>query len=237
MSGDFTGTIKTFLSTAAINPYCIVTLATTVADTPKAAPGAAGDVPLGVNTNLTIASGEYAPIALDGIGRVTVNANSVNIAAGDFIKPTGSAGIGVKANHGDSVCARALEPATADGAIIACEIFPARAAVVKVDGTALTDATASITLTAAQLTTGRRVQLTASYAGAVALAIPGAASVPNGYELYLLKTGSAGAITVTPAAGSIGDAATHASVDATNDYAIYRSDGIGNWAIVSSNIA
>lgn len=230
----FTGVTTSGKATAAIVANRFVISATTAEGSPRYTAASDQSRPVGIAMEAASAAEDVVPVAINGVGLLYVNANTTNIVAGDPIT-CGAAGVGVKATADDHVAAVALDPASADGVSIRVVLTP-NGKLPEV-GTALTDATNSITLTAAQLTTGKLVQLTASYAGAVALAIPGAASVPRGHRLYLLKTGSAGAVTVTPAAGSIGDAATHATVDATSDYAIYESDGIGNWAIYSSNIA
>lgn len=80
--------------------------------------------------------------------------------------------------------------------------------------------------------------LDCSFAGAVALAIPAAASVRPGTRLHIYKSGSAGAITITPAAGTINQGATHATIDADNDEATFEADPLlNNWMLLGSKIA
>ncbi len=75
-----------------------------------------------------------------------------------------------------------------------------------------------------------------SYAGAAALAIPGAAAVPGNSRIRVLKSGSAGAITITPASGTIAGGATHTAIDATSDTAVFVAVG-SDWKIEYSVIA
>jgi hypothetical protein len=67
----------------------------------------------------TAADNVLTSIKLDGIFRLKVNGNSVNIAAGDPLKPT-TGGLGVKAaTDKDQYSAIALEAATTDATWIA----------------------------------------------------------------------------------------------------------------------
>lgn len=90
-------------------------------------------------------------------------------------------------------------------------------------------------LTAAQVS-GKHAFITCSYAGAAALAVPAAATVTPGSTFTLKKTGSAGAITITPAAGTIAGGATHTAVDADGDVATFVALGT-DWVLANNVIA
>ena len=75
-------------------------------------------------------------------------------------------------------------------------------------------------------------------AGVCALSIPAATSVRPGTRLQIYKSGSAGAITITPATGTINQAANLATVDADNDEIILTANtALNDWTISSSKIA
>lgn len=64
-------------------------------------------------------SGEAASIVSSGVVFVTVNGASTNIAVGDLVSPSATAGVGVKsATAGHTVFGVALAAATTDGAVI-----------------------------------------------------------------------------------------------------------------------
>jgi hypothetical protein len=228
-SRQFDGKVHPALATEAVEAYRFLKQATTAAEDYKVNYADAGEKPLGISV-AEAASSEGVGVAVSGFGLLYVDANSVNIAAGDPIKATAD-GVGVKAGDGDAYAAIALEPATADGAIIRVLIQQVNSC--SVGGA--TNSTNSITLTAAQLS-GKVYTLIASYAGAVALAIPGAATVTTGTRFCLKKTGSAGAVTITPAAGTISGGATHAACDAQNDTAEWVAIGT-DWVLIDSTIA
>lgn len=93
----------------------------------------------------------------------------------------------------------------------------------------------TITVTAAELANGTYTAI-ASAAGTQAVTLEGGATVKAGTRFVLRKTGSAGAVTITPTTGTIAGGATHASCDAQNDWAVFVSDGT-NWVLESSVIA
>ncbi len=67
-------------------------------------------------------SGLTATIHRTGRGRLEVNGSSVNIAPGDYLKPSAN-GIGVKASTGDVATAVAREASTASGDEIAVDVI------------------------------------------------------------------------------------------------------------------
>ena len=78
----------------------------------------AGEKAIGVLKNAPDAAGKAARVQLIGRTQVKVNANSPNIAVGDWIK-SGANGVGVQSTtNKDTVLALALEAASADGVII-----------------------------------------------------------------------------------------------------------------------
>lgn len=93
----------------------------------------------------------------------------------------------------------------------------------------------TITVTAAQLAGGTFTAI-ASAAGTQAVTLEGGATVKAGTRFVLRKTGSAGAVTITPTTGTIAGGATHTACDAQNDWAVFVSDGT-NWVLESSVIA
>lgn len=104
LSGSFT-------ADNAIAAYVFVKLTATGCDTTTSAG------PIGVTAE-AVASGGNATIFHEGEAYLIVNGNSVNIAAGDYLKAT-TAGYGVKsASDGDEFGAIALEPATTDAKLI-----------------------------------------------------------------------------------------------------------------------
>ena len=69
------------------------------------------------------------------------------------------------------------------------------------------------------------------------LTLPDPATLP-GREVVIYKTGGAGAITLTAAAGDTVDgAATNVEVDAQFDSMTLKSDGVSDWVITKKNIA
>lgn len=215
---------------AAIATNRFVKLNTPTATEMKVTNASAGDVAYGISAD-GVASGDPCPVFVDGLGMLEVNANTVNVAAGDLLVPTGSAGIGVKASGAAVGYAMALEPATADNALIRVLI-----------GTFAPTPTASIeasasptTITTYQL--GAYTVVDGSVDGTTTLNIPGASEVPAGTRMLVDKSGTAGAITITPASGTVDGSATLATVDAQNDWVLLESNGVDDWMIAASKIA
>lgn len=126
----------------------------------------------------------------------------------------------------------ALQAATTAGDLIEAAYVPTQGetpALVRIE-----DDTDTVAVTAGQMGAVHTV-LDLGVAGTAALAIPGATEV-LGRLLTLEKTGSAGAITVTPATGDIAGGGTHAAVDAQYDNVTYLATQAG-WVIVYSTIA
>lgn len=84
----------------------------------------AGEVCDGILQNAPDAANKSAAVMLNGTSKCRVNGNSVNIAAGDYIKAAAN-GVGVKASSGDVVGGRALDAATADDVFIEVVVLPA----------------------------------------------------------------------------------------------------------------
>lgn len=108
-------------SAAIEKAYRFVKQTTTQEENYKVAPADSGEEVLGISI-ARAAMGEPVGVALSSIGALEVNGASVNIAAGDKLKPA-TGGVGVKAaDDGDAWGAIALEPATTDGAVIRVHI-------------------------------------------------------------------------------------------------------------------
>jgi hypothetical protein len=219
-------------ATAAVSAYRAVTLTTAATDFPTATHAGTSSVVAGFST---VAAAADAPVGIanTGVGMATVNAASVNIAAGDFLKVGTSAGILIKASTGETFCARALEPATVDGTEIKIQILVNGQSVVANSGSTISGASGSLTVADID---GKSYTLLSSNNGILALSIPGAASVAAGTRLIVRKTGTAGAVTITPAAGTIVGGATYAAIDAQNDHAEFIPVGT-QWVILTSTIA
>lgn len=184
-----------------------------------------------------IDSGLNASVIVSGHAFLFVNANTVNIAPGDPIKCAAS-GLGEKATiPGEKYFARAIDAASADGVLIEVIVESGSVgfAAGLVSGASETDADGTAEITQAELDGYNSYAITASYDGAVALAIPAAAN-NAGKFLFVNKTGTAGAVTITPASGTVAGGATHAAIDAQNDNALFQAIGT-DWVIVSSSIA
>ena len=101
--------------------------------------------------------------------------------------------------------------------------------------TARTTATEAITV---EQLNANYVNVDIQTAGVCALSIPAAASVRPGTRLHIYKSGSAGAVTITPAAGTISQGATHAAIDADNDEATFEANtALNDWFLLGSKIA
>lgn len=147
---------------------------------------------------------------------------------------TTAAGKAITATAGQKVNAVAMEDAAGDGSFLKVEVIPpiqtASPSVL------IVNTTNTIAVTAAQLGSAH-TRVIASVAGTAALAIPDAGTVPAGTPITVKKTGSAGAVTITPGAGTIAGGATHAALDAQNDWATFVSDGVSDWMLAEANIA
>jgi len=81
--------------------------------------------PLGISQQPTTAADQPSTMRVYGIGKLTVNGNSINIDIGDQLTPT-TGGLGVKVSTTDAtpqyVGAIALEPSTADSENILVKI-------------------------------------------------------------------------------------------------------------------
>lgn len=97
------------------------------------------------------------------------------------------------------------------------------------------NATTSVTVLTAALGLVQTTILL-SFNGTVALAIPGGDAALEGARLRIQRTANAGAVTATPADGTIGGAGTYALVAASGDWAEFVSDGT-NWILIDSEIA
>lgn len=224
-------------STAAIGAALIVKLDTTSpAENLRGTVAGAGEAAIGISTNEATASGEAVNVAVLGSQvRVTAMGNSVNIAVGDPLKADAS-GKAVKASTGENIIAIALDPATADNLLIRCAVVAPNSAVSSAATLASTVSTTSGEVTAAQLNAAIHVFVNTTNASATALAIPGAASVPNGRLLTVKRTGGANAVTITPAAGTIAGGATHTALDAVGDVATFVALGT-DWVLANRTIA
>ena len=90
----------------------------------KAALAGANDAIFGILQDKPDAADEEALVAIAGVSKLVVDANSVNIAVGDRLAAN-SNGHGVKTTtEGDDYGAIALESATADGVIIKVLVTP-----------------------------------------------------------------------------------------------------------------
>ena len=86
------------------------------------------------------------------------------------------------------------------------------------------------------------LKLTVSTAGTAAVTVPQATTfIAPGAKLEFKKTGTAGAITITPtASNTVNGTTSHAACDAQNDLAEYNLTGVGttaDWALGPSVIA
>lgn len=195
----------------------------------------AGEASIGIAGNSASAANE--PVGVNVFGSLCyaeANGNSVNIAAGDILKADAS-GIMVKASTGENVVAIALEPCTADGDEIRVMVVAPNASISTVATLALTESTTSGTVTDAQLSASQHVFVNTTNSSATALAIPGAANVPNGRMLTVKRTGGANAVTITPAAGTIAGGASHNALDAIGDVATFIALGT-DWVLANSTI-
>jgi predicted RecA/RadA family phage recombinase len=189
-----------------------------------------GDEPCGIFVT-SAASGAFVQVAFDGFGLAEVNGATLNIAKGDKLKPSTN-GLLVLAFPGDLYIAEAMEPSTADGDLIRVYIKKGIAAY----QTQYTNASATPATVAATAFGSGMAVIVGSVAGVQTINIPGGASVKAGTILVTKKTGSAGAMTLTPATGTIAGASTHTAQDALNDTALFFSDGT-NWLLGPNLIA
>lgn len=116
----FDGDSVTATANEALTAFTFADFAgTTASEDLKASTADSGDAPRGIIAETTD-SGRYAAIFYNGTGRLKVDGSSVNIAAGDRLKPGASNdGVGIKAaTDEDAYGAIALEPSTASGDII-----------------------------------------------------------------------------------------------------------------------
>lgn len=97
--------------------------------------------------------------------------------------------------------------------------------------------TANVAVSAADLASGE-LSLLLSNAAARTITLPSVATIPRGSKLYVRKTGGgAHALTIDPAGDeTIAGGATHALIDADNDWALFQSTGAA-WLLVGSVIA
>jgi hypothetical protein len=209
-------------STTALSHLCDIAGAGAVAV------GVVNDVGVGASTSLP------ASVIVSGHALLFVNAATYPLVPGDPIKCDAS-GLGVKAQiPGERYFARAVGYAAANAVLL--EVIVENGTVPTGVGfqtlTAITGATGGA-ITAAQLAAAQHSSLEMSYAGAAALAIPGAAPSNKGKRIRIVKTGTAGAITITPASGTIAGGATHAAIDADNDFATFQSDGVSDWVLIA----
>lgn len=84
---------------------------------------AAADKPVAISVQKT-ASGDRCTGQVDGVCYLEVDANSANLVVGDLISPKATgAGVGVKAVTSATHAAKALQPASTDGAVILVRIL------------------------------------------------------------------------------------------------------------------
>ena len=232
-SQSYAGFAWHYESDGTISYGCAVKDTTTTADNHHCAAAGVSDVVIGVATADAVDDGAVG-ILKAGTGKVRVNANTTNIAAGDKLKVGTSTGIYVKANGGEVYSAIAMEPASADDALIYAVIIPHQYAAAA-GKTVSTASGATNAVTAAEIS-GRTFTVSMSFAGASALSIPSALTVDAGTVLIINKAGSAGAVTVSATAGNVAGGATYTAIDALNDTAILIPVG-ANWLVAGSAIA
>jgi hypothetical protein len=95
---------------------------------------------------------------------------------------------------------------------------------VTVPSACVTSSGSTIVVTEAQLAGGKFTAI-ASAAGTQAVTLAAAATCRQGTLFILYKTGSTGAVTITPTAGTVAGGATDAAADAQYDNAVYVASG------------
>jgi hypothetical protein len=101
--------IMTGKASAAITEDRIVKISTTAADAFLFTQAVAAETPFGIAVETRAADALDLPVAINGLGRLSVDAGTP-ILVGDFLKPDAN-GRGVKSSSGDASIAQAMEPA------------------------------------------------------------------------------------------------------------------------------
>jgi predicted RecA/RadA family phage recombinase len=176
------------------------------------------------------ANGERVCLAVEG-QFLFASASATEFAAGDLVYWDASEDLAVTAAGATATGDFLLGPA------VAAKANGATTVLVELNGVGASRNAVIVSPTAwdatAALAKNDHVTVVCNSAGAVAGTIPGAGPVNAGKMLTLVKTsGGAGAITVTPASGTIGGAASNNSTDANGDCLTVVSNGVSDWVIV-----
>ena len=181
---------------------------------------------------VAIANGATGSVAVSGVHKLTKYATSNALTQGQKVWWDATNGCMNVPSNGDTFIgyAELAASATATTAYIRLAPFSDE---LRTGVVGATSSATAITLTASTLKPVHAI--IASAAGTQAVAVPAAADCA-GYQFTLRKTGTAGAVTLTPAAGTLAGGATHAACDAQNDFATFVAIG-ADWVLLSSVIA
>lgn len=169
-------------------------------------------------------------VALYGVHSITrKSSDAFTLGQKVYYDISASEVVNVAADDGDVFIGYAHEAASAAaGSLnVALAPFSEQGARVITQGTATT-------VTADDLA-GGTCTVVASAAGTQAVSLIAAASVP-GAIFTIYKSGSAGAVTITPTAGTIAGAGTYAAADAQNDHATFQAIGT-DWVLIAATLA
>ena len=191
---------------------------TTASEAFKARLAGAGEFCLGIIGAAALA-GRPTNVRTGGMYRLTVNGSGTAINAGDKLKSAAN-GIGIKAGATDEWFAIAIDPSTGNGDIIRVVIAHGNTGATTVGVNTIAVAGATGALTDDDLT-NKIVTVLCANNGVCALAAPDPATVEEGSILIVKKTGTAGAVTITPDANTIAGAAAHALITAQGDSCIF----------------
>ena len=181
---------------------------------------------------VAIANGATGSVAVSGVHKLTKYGTSNAITQGQKVWWDATNGCMNVPSNGDTFIGYAELAASATATTAYIRLAPF-ADELRTGVVGATSSATAITLTASTIKPVHTI--IASAAGTQAVAIPAAADCA-GYNLFLRKTGTAGAVTTTPSAGTIAGGANLATTDAQGDFVHLVAIGT-DWVIVNSVIA
>ena len=234
MAGMNSSGIRSFIAGAAIPQFSRVKFAGG-----KVSVAGATENAVGFTERASFADGDDVAVFLNTFPGTVRAIASKSIAAGAAVY----AATGGKVTDSDAGSALFLgfagTAASADNDLLELIPYPTQGDLAGVVAATLNGYVADATGTVEVLTAALGLVQTTillSNDGTVALAIPGGDAALAGARLRVQRTAESGVVTITPADGTIGGAATYALVDADGDWAEFVSDGT-NWILIDSEIA